>query len=97
MFASPLPNWNASIEETEERNGAFRATLHEVPLAVVSRDPEHDLCHAMVEAGLGDGPNSILAWECAKPDVPLCPSDIFRTDRARRRIPSCRSDPTHCR
>jgi hypothetical protein len=58
---------NASIEETQERNGTFRATLHETPLEIVSRDPEHDLCHAMVEAGLADGP--IQFWRRETPSL----------------------------
>lgn len=59
--------WNASIEETKERDGTFRATLHEQPIEIVSRDPEHDLCHAIVNAGLADGP--IQFWSGATPSL----------------------------
>src|SRR5580765_1078678 len=49
-------DWNADIEQTEARDGTFLAVLRQGLLEVVSRDPEHDLCHAMVQAGLADGP-----------------------------------------
>jgi hypothetical protein len=48
--------WNAVIEESAARDGTFRAVLREVSIEVVSRDPEHDLCRAVIRAGLADDP-----------------------------------------
>lgn len=59
--------YNAEISETPKRDGTFSAVLREPSMNVVSRDPEHDLCAAMVDAGLTDGP--IQFWRNATPTV----------------------------
>jgi hypothetical protein len=60
-------DWNADIVQTEARDGTFHAVVRELPLEVVSRDPEHDLCRAMVLAGLADGP--IQFWRGQTPSL----------------------------
>ena len=47
--------YDADIADTGER-GLFMAQLRGNPVIVVDGDPEHALCHAMVHAGLQDGP-----------------------------------------
>lgn len=59
--------YDADIAEAEARNGAFVAELRDAGVIVVTRDPEHDLCHAMVRAGLADGP--IQFWRGATPSL----------------------------
>lgn len=45
--------YNADLRETD--GGFFDAKLRDSDIAVRSRDPEHDLCHEMVKAGLPNG------------------------------------------
>ena len=59
--------YNAEISEAPKRDGTFCAALRESSVNVVSRDPEHDLCAAMVDAGLPDGP--IQFWRNAMPTL----------------------------
>ena len=60
--------YDADIVETERRNGTFIATLRgPTELRVISRDPEHDLCFAMAEAGLPEG--SIQFWRSTTPSL----------------------------
>ena len=58
--------YNASVSETR-RDGTFYALLREPSMNVVSRDPEHDLCAAMVDAGLPDGPSQF--WRNETPTL----------------------------
>ena len=46
--------YHAHIREHPKRDGRFVTSM--AGLVVVSSDPEHDLCHAMTQAGLPDGP-----------------------------------------
>jgi hypothetical protein len=46
--------YQAVIIEAPERNGTFIASCP--GFQIISVDPEHDLCHAMAEAGVPDGP-----------------------------------------
>lgn len=58
---------NADVEMREPRNGTFRATLrgHFEIQTRWTPDPEHDLCFAMVRAGLPDG--EIQFWRGTTP------------------------------
>jgi hypothetical protein len=59
--------YDADIREAAERDGTFEACLRDSQIAIISRDPEHDLCFAMVKAGLPDG--EIQFWRGATPSL----------------------------
>jgi hypothetical protein len=59
--------YNADITETPKRDGTFVAVLRQDALSVTSRDPEHDLCATMVDAGMPDGP--IQFWRRETPSL----------------------------
>lgn len=58
--------FNADVRGTD-RLGIFEARLRSSPVAVPSADPEHHLCHAMLQAGLVDG--EIQFWHGATPTL----------------------------
>jgi|ERR1700686_3158130 len=61
-------NYNALIVEHGARDGRFVASLVDASgLAVTSANAEHDLCFAMVRAGLLDG--SIQFWWGSTPSI----------------------------
>ena len=53
-------NYHADVREAETRDGMFEARFRDRSIIVVSREPEHDLCDAMIKARLPDG--SIQFW-----------------------------------
>jgi hypothetical protein len=46
-------NYHADIREAETRDGMFEARFRDRSIIVVSRDPDHDLCDAMIKARSG--------------------------------------------
>jgi hypothetical protein len=60
-----MATYHADICEAGE--GTFAATLREPAISVTSRDPEHDLCHAIVKQCLTDGP--IQFWRGTTPSL----------------------------
>jgi hypothetical protein len=62
------PLYEADLAEAKRRNGTFTATLRGNPaLIVTSPNAEHDLCDAMLNAGLPDGP--IQFWRGDTPSL----------------------------
>ena len=59
--------YHADIQPADQRNGTFDARLRGSTIAVRSRDPEHDLCHAIFRAALPDG--SIQFWRGQAPSL----------------------------
>lgn len=55
------------LDICEAGSGMFEARLRESAVIVASGDPEHDLCHAMVKAGLPNG--EIQFWRGATPSI----------------------------
>jgi hypothetical protein len=78
---------NVTIVDLESRNGTFIATLRAPGLRVISRDPEHDLCFAIAEAGMADG--SIQFWRSTTPSLRY--ASVHRT--AQHRIELGESSP----
>lgn len=58
-------DYNADIAQGTKGN--FLAKLRNSPISIVSADPEHDLCHAMVKSGLPDG--TIQFWRGNTPSL----------------------------
>jgi hypothetical protein len=50
------PLYLCDIAESPARDGTFTATLRDCDIKTTGRDPEHDICRALIEAGLPDRP-----------------------------------------
>ena len=59
--------YDADIFQTDRRDGTFEARLRGSALSVPGRDPEHDLCDAMLRAGFLDG--EIQFWRGTIPTL----------------------------
>ena len=66
-LAKNLAEFHADIHEAPNRDGNFVAALRGAEITTAGRDPEHDLCHAMVAAGLPDG--GIQFWRGSTPSL----------------------------
>ena len=62
-----MRTYDADIVETAARNGILRRRCGAAPITATGPDPEHDLCFAMVTAGLPDG--EIQFWRGSTPSL----------------------------
>ncbi len=56
--------YNIDIDEAPEKDGHFLAALRGEAVSIHSRDPEHDICLAIAEAGLPDGAVQFWRDDC---------------------------------
>jgi hypothetical protein len=68
--ASPFTKWAEKMyhaDVMEHEAGKFLATLRGHKIRAISSDPEHDLCYAMAQAFMTDGP--IQFWRGSTPSL----------------------------